>query len=201
VRILRRADEVEVVAAFLAAELDSSRYGDRLRSFLARDGMDVRVLSAPATADERENEYRRGLLDEHRGWVRREGLFTDFPEQVEWWRAALVPEEVLAILYIAWDWWLTLSGGSRRPVDAAQRIRGGEVAGVTVMEHEPIALALRASAPPPELIVLTGPRGSRLVLVEGHVRLTAYALFPDFLPPELVVFLGIAEDAEGWWAF
>jgi hypothetical protein len=40
VRILRRAEEAEVVAAFLRGELDSSRYGDRLRTFLARDGTD-----------------------------------------------------------------------------------------------------------------------------------------------------------------
>jgi hypothetical protein len=39
------------------------------------------------------------------------------------------------------------------------------------------------------------------VVVEGHFRLTAYALFPDLLPPELVVFLGIAEEAESWWAY
>jgi hypothetical protein len=97
----------------------------------------------------------------------------------------------------AWDWWLRLSAGTRRPVDAAQRIRSGEVDGVTAEEHERVALGLRAPSPP-ELIVLTGRDRSRLVLVEGHVRLTAYALFSAVLPRELVVFLGVAEDAQSW---
>jgi len=35
-------------------------------------------------------------------------------------------------------------------------------------------------------------------LVEGHLRLTAYMLFPKYLPAELDVFLGEAEGLEGW---
>jgi hypothetical protein len=137
VRLLGRAEEAEVVAAFLRAELDSSRYGDRLRAFLARQvGLVAHVLGRIAAAG------RRGAADPERRGRRRH--------------------------------------------------RRG---------HEPLALALHRRSPPPELIVLTGPRGSRLVLVEGHFRLTAYALFPDVLPPELVVFLGVAEDAESWWAY
>ena len=91
---------------------------------------------------------------------------------------------MLDILFINWDWWLELSGGTRRPRDAARRIRAGEVAGVTAEEHEPLA---RASATQPELIAATTPAHSPLVLVEGHFRLTAYALFPDYVPEELVI--------------
>jgi hypothetical protein len=40
--------------------------------------------------------------------------------------------------------------------------------------------------------------GGPLVLLEGHVRLTAYALFPDYLPPELEIYLGESSDLAGW---
>jgi hypothetical protein len=108
---------------------------------------------------------------------------------------------VLSILYIDWDWWLHVSAGSRRPLDAAARIRAGEIPGSTVEEHEPIAARLRSADPPSELIVVTPPDHSRLVLLEGHFRLTAYALFPECLPDELEVFLGTSAEIGRWGLF
>jgi hypothetical protein len=40
-----------------------------------------------------------------------------------------------------------------------------------------------------------------IVLVEDHVRLTSYALFPECLPPRLDVLLGISERVTDWWAY
>jgi len=151
--------------------------------------------------DPGECAYRETLLDRHRGWLRREGLFNGFPLEVAWSRAALTPEEVQGISYINWDWWLRVSGGTRQPVDAAARIRRNEIAGVTAAEHEPIAAGLRAAEPPPELIAVAPPDRSRLVVVEGHVRLTAYALFPEYLPAELEIYLGVSADIDHWTEF
>jgi len=39
------------------------------------------------------------------------------------------------------------------------------------------------------------------VLVEGGVRLTAYALFPDYLPDELEILLGISDEMPSWCQF
>jgi len=191
-----------MIAVFLRAEIDSSRYGGKLRGFLARDGRDEGVLRRPDLGDADDNRYRRRLLEEHRAYERREGLFGAFPEHVDWFRAAASADEVLDILYIDWDWWLTLSGGSRRPRDAARRVRAGEVVGVTASEGDrAIVAALGRSPPPPELIALTTPAQEQLVLVEGHVRLTAYALFPEYLPPELELLVGVSEDAGRWCQF
>jgi hypothetical protein len=200
-RILGPVTEDEMIAAFLRAELRSGRYGEKLRRLLERDGIAAEVLERPEPADPDQNEYRRRMLDEHRAFERREGLFHGFPESVDWYRAALVPEEVLAIRYINWDWWLAISDGSRSAVVAAERIRRGEIEGVTVEEHADIARALGATSPPPELIAATKPDHAQLVLVEGHVRLTVYALFPELLPPELELYLGVAEDMDAWSEF
>jgi hypothetical protein len=200
-RIVRAASEAEVVAAFLRGELTSDRWGDRLRAFLSEDGADQAVVERPNLDDPAECTYRETLLDRHRAWLRREGLFFGFPERVDWCRAALAPGEVLAIRYIDWDWWLRLSGGTRLPLDAAVRIRGGEIAGVTAESHEPAAARLRSTDPGPELIVVSLREGSPLVLLEGHVRLTAYALYPNYLPDELEIFLGTSEDMAAWSEF
>ena len=185
-----------MIATFLRGELPG-RYGERLRVLLARDGRGEVVLLEPDLDSANDNRYRRALLDEHRAYERRDGLFFGFPRQVDWHRCRLRAEEVLDVLYINWDWWLRLTEGSRRPADAARRIRAGEVPGITAAEHEPIAAA--AAAEP--LIVVTTPELSRLVALEGHVRLTALALFPDRIPGELEVLLGISDQMAGWSEF
>ena len=193
--------EAEVVATFLRAELESPRYREPLVALLERDRRKVAVVVRPNLEDAEENAYREMLLDGYRGWLRREGLFDGFPEGVEWSRVLLTREEVLSILYIDWDWWLTISAGTRRPVDAAERIRRGLVPGVSAEGHEPIAARFAGNDPPPELIVATNAARTKLVLVEGHVRLTAYALFPHYLPDELEVLLGSSEEIDRWSEF
>lgn len=39
------------------------------------------------------------------------------------------------------------------------------------------------------------------MLVDGHARLTAYALFPERLPTELEILLGVSEEMAGWCQF
>jgi hypothetical protein len=55
-----------------------------------------------------------------------------------------------------------------------------------------------AAAANPELIVVTDPERSKLVLLEGHVRLTAYAAFPEYLPEELDGYLGVSPRIGEW---
>jgi hypothetical protein len=50
---------------------------------------------------------------------------------------------------------------------------------------------------PPLILVTTGTSGA-LVVLEGHVRLTAYMMCPDRLPPELEVLVGSSPGAAGW---
>jgi hypothetical protein len=201
VRLLRPIAEDEVISVFLRGELDSGRYGEKLRRLLARDGRGDEVLRRADLGDVEANDYRRRLLDEHRAYDRREGLFFGFPEQVEWSRAELVRDEVLEILYIDWDWWLKLSGGSRRPRDAARRVRAGSIPGVGPEGDEPLAAALLKRPLPPELIAATTESHAPLVLVEGHARLTAYALFPDYLPDTLELIVGVSAEMRRWCQF
>jgi hypothetical protein len=165
--------EDEMIAVFVRGELESERWRDRIRALGDLDA--------------------RALLEGHRGYERREGLFHAFPRDVEWFRANLTRDELLDIRYIDWDWWLDVSRGTRSAREAARRIRAGEIPGVTVEEHDP-----RFDHP---LIAATTPVLSPLVLVEGHVRLTAYALFPERVPDEVEILLGISEKMARWALF
>jgi hypothetical protein len=200
-RILRGSSQAEVLATFVRGELDSSRYGDVIRRLLREAGADESLLREPDLDDANENRLRESVLERHRSWSSREGLFGRFPQDVAWSLVSLTRAEVLSILYIDWDWWLRLSGGTRLPVDAAARIRANEVRVQSAEDDEPIAARLRSSDPPPELIVVAEPDCSKLVLLEGHVRLTAYALCPAYLPDELAVYLGTSPEMSRWALF
>lgn len=168
-QILRQATEDEVLACFVRGERDSERYGETVRKLERRVG-----------------DNPRAILAAYRSWPDH-GLFGGFPRDVQWHRARLTKGELLDILYINWDWWLTITDGSRRPLDAARN-----------QEPDPGDEAIaRAVGTNPPLIAVRAP-GSYLVLLEGHVRLTAYATFPELVPDELEIYLGESPDMAGW---
>jgi hypothetical protein len=206
-RIVRPASEDEMVAAFLRAEGDlTGRHREPIEERLRQDGEALGTVRRPDLSDSRQCAYRRRLLAELRGFGRGEGMFIGFPPRVEWVRAALTPSEVLEVRYIddrgSDDYWVTLSGGSRRPLDAAARIRGGIGSrwAIGVWDLEGCAAVVRRlrRGRLPELIVAATPQQERLVVVEGNGRLTSFALLADRLPEEIEVFFGIAEGLEGW---
>ena len=143
--------------------------------------------------------FRDEVLAGTRGW-RIGGLFGGLPTDLEWQRVALTPDEVLDLRYIHWHWWQKISGATRSPVEAARRIRARLVPGDEPERWRPIAARLRSDAPPPELIVIAKPDGP-LVVLEGHVRLTAYALWPEYLPEELEILLGVSKNAPSWGCY
>jgi hypothetical protein len=159
----------------------------------------MRVLCGVTEADVLEHfwaaesaaasRWKQADVDERkRQWREREGLFDGFPGDVEWERVALTRDEVLAILYINWDWWLTVSKGTRLATVAAA-VQGGD---------EGDRAIAAGAATNPALIAVTDPERSKLVLLEGHVRLTAYAAFPEYLPDELQAYLGVSPRIAEW---
>jgi hypothetical protein len=70
-----------------------------------------------------ENAARRRLLATYRGYGRNEALFAGLPDDISWSRVALTPAELADVRYIDWDYWLEVSGGTRRPRDAIARMR------------------------------------------------------------------------------
>lgn len=126
--------------------------------------------------------------ERRRAWLERDGLFAGFPDDVSWEQVALARDEVLGILYINWDWWLTVSNATRLATVAAE---------VQGRDEGDRAIAM-AAATNPELIVVGDRERSKLVLLEGHVRLTAYAAFPEYLPDELEAYLGTSQRIGEW---
>lgn len=188
-----------MIALFLWAELASSRFGVTIGRQLRSDGMPDRIITVPDLASAAENRYRRQLIGVCRGFGHDTDLFHGFPAVVGWQWMALGPTELRQVHYINYDYWIELSGGSRLPEDAAERIRTGiEVFGVSSQGFFAAAERLVFGAAFPELILVSAGENSKLVVLEGHLRLTAYLLEPHAIPPELKVLVGTSPDFVNW---
>ncbi|MFJ4367977.1 hypothetical protein ACIP4S_27975 [Streptomyces chartreusis] len=195
-RVLGVSSEDEMIACFLGGELSSQRFGQGLRSRLAEAGHAEQLLTHADLSDAGANLARRGLLAATRGYGENRDLFENFPARVTWTRALLSGDEIAGARYIDYSYWVELSGGSRRPIDAATRIKAGLRA--FDVPNEPFVEAARALAAgerfPP--LIMVGERQDDLVCLEGNLRLTAYAL-ADF-PSDIECLIGTAPGMGRW---
>ena len=192
--------EDDMIAAFLAGELRSARFGGALRAALTRLGVPEAEAARPDTADAAANRRRRAVLRAYRRYGLPDSLFDGFPyDDVGWTRVALTAAELLAVRYIGgYDYWVRLSAGTRLAPDAARRIRAGAVDEASRRGFLRLAAALDGGAVFDPLILVTAGAGAPLVVLEGHARLTAYALRPGRIPDPVVAVLGTSPRMAEW---
>lgn len=214
-RTVRPISEAEMVALFLATEYPSPRTHQSIQQVLQQEGWPSSLIEQPNLRDEQENAQRRSILGAYRGYGQNtayfEGLppdveyinyFEGFPLDVQWERAMLSRQELEQVKYIEYDYWVELSGGSRLPRDARKKILAGdEVFGVSHHGVLQMAEAFRAGTRFPTLILVGKNRESPLVVLEGHMRLTAMVLAAECLPAELEVMVGFSEHIENWGCY
>jgi hypothetical protein len=197
-RVIAPATEDDMVLAFLRAEVNSTRFSGPLLAAFADLGLDRALVDQADLSDAEGNLSRRQVLGAYRGY-RDEGVFGGLPDDITWSWAGLTPEELADVRYIHWEYWLEVSGGSRRPSDAIEQMRREwEAPGSDIRE---IADALTRGSLPPEIVVVGVPPGERLVVLEGHVRLTGLLLRPGRLPSELRVLLGTSARIANWGCY
>ena len=188
-----------MVAVFLRGELGSERFAPGIREALDAAGVAEELITDPDLRHLEDNAVRRRVLDATRGYEQRIGLFDGFPHDVRWSRVALTPAELGAVRYINWSYWLEISGGTRRPADAAGRIRTNlEAYGVANDGFHELAAELRQGRVWSELIVVSAREQGDGVVLEGHGRLTGMALAADALPGETEVLRGVSASMSRW---
>lgn len=188
-----------MIACFLRGELASRRFGPALRAALSAADRSERLLTHPDLSDEDDNRARRDLLGATRGYGRNRDVFDEsFPDPagIRWIRAELARAEIARVRYIDYSYWNELSGGSRLPIDAARRIHAGvRVFGVSNRRFITAARAVaRGERFPP--LILAGEHHGDLVCLEGHLRLTGYALAS--FPIEVECLIGTAPTMGHW---
>ncbi|MGH9304824.1 MAG: hypothetical protein ACRDZ5_10490 [Acidimicrobiales bacterium] len=185
-----------MVTCFLQGELSSERFGAAICEQLAAMNQPDELLTEPDLTDREANKARREVLAATRGYGQDREVFQFFPTCVHWVRALLTPGELARVRYIEYSYWNEISGGSRLPADAAQRIKAGTRA-FDVSNERFLAAAsavARGEAFPP--LILAGEHSDALVCLEGNLRLTGYALAG--FPGEVECLVGTAPTMSRW---
>jgi hypothetical protein len=175
-RFAHPIEETEMVAHFLHTELRSERFGAAIRRLLERRQLIAKIIEHPDLNNVSENRYRADLLGEWRGYRRDADVFKNLPDDVQWWRAFLSAADLERVKYLNDAYRIAFSGGSRLVRDAATRILAGAMPDVAA-GYRSLAQVLDAGARFPELIMLYNPQEDELVVLEGHVRVTAYMVY------------------------
>lgn len=196
VAIVRDATEAEMVLAFLRAEIDSDRFGDRVRSCLT----DLGLLHESDLGDEEANRKRREALGCYRGYGRNAHLFEGFPSDVKWKLVSVTVEELGTFRYARVPPWTTKSNEPLLVRDGARdsgiEPEAREKATAVAIEQalKTGDLALEQLEP---LIATAESVDGVHILLEGHSRATAYlrSLAQETAIPIIV---GYVVSLEGW---
>jgi hypothetical protein len=104
--------------------------------------------------------------------------------------------------YIDYSYWNELSNGTRLPSVAAHNIRAGKVVyGQSNQGFWELAQAVCRGAKLLPLLVTAVAPAAPLVVMEGHVRLTSYALARAYLPAAVDVIAGFSPEFARWDAY
>jgi hypothetical protein len=202
--IIGPSSEDDMVAAFLQAEIHSSRWGPNVREHMSQAGVTEAMVETPNLADAFENERRAAVLTSFRGWRTGTFLFSGWPDGISWHRANLTPSDVPHIRYANAPEWKSLSRGTWMATVGAERIASNDVhieAGVPVAAINGIREAIAAGKTFPPIIAVGPPSGRVVIVVEGHSRITAY--LTSGFPERLEIIYGAAplNRLAGWSYF
>ena len=192
-----------MVWAFLRGELESTRFGSGVHRALA-DAGGLQLVRSPDLQSDEENRARERALATVRGW-RSSELFDGFPEQVDWFHGVLPPEVLTRVRFIDYSYWNELSGGTRRPADVRATVRAGRLpAWMSELGTGwcfEFAARLATADTVDGLIVMATPDLGRLVVLEGHARLTAIFVGGHQRRLTVRAYLGLSDAVEHWGGF
>lgn len=197
-KLLHKLDENGVISLFLLSEFKSSRFGSDLLRVLKTLGFSKDIILKPDLENTAENACRRDIIGEYRGYGRNTGLFTNFPKNVEWYEAFITRKELSKVRYINWYYWLGITGGSRLPCDVRLNVSNDVISSADIKLFYAVLADIEASGFFPKLIFVTTGSPKDLVVLEGHLRVTASFLKPKIIPNKVNAIVGISKEFTLW---
>ena len=196
---LRESSEDEMISEFLKAEYLSERFSEQIKSEMSQLLIAEHVILEADIESANENARRKKLLSEFRGYGLNQEMFERFPAVTAWNLCSFSSDDLERIRYIDYSYWNELSAGTHLPMAAAETIRKG----ITIYGQDNdgflrAAEYIRSGGTFPRMFFLTSDF-DKFVIVEGHLRMTAYALAPEcFNHVEVIVGKCDGEELSNW---
>ena len=197
--ILRTSSEDEMILEFLKAEYRSERFSEQIKKAMEKLLLDESIILSADLNNTDENIARKRLLGEFRGYGLNRELFENFPNEIQWSLCNFVSDDLNNIRYIDYSYWNELSKGTHSPLEAAQTITNGiEIYEQSNAGFFKAAEFIKSGGKFPRPILLTSD-SEHFVIVEGHLRITAFALEPEYFN-NIECFVGkcSSDDLKKW---
>ena len=198
-KILRQSSEDEMISEYLKAEYSSSRFSENIQEAMQKLSISENIILSPDLQNISENMQRRELLGVFRGYGLNQSMFERFPNVTDWFLCSFSKEDLGKIRYIDYSYWNELSEGTKLPINAVRTIHEGiSVYGQSNEGFINAASYIRNGGVFNKMFFLTGDF-ENYVIVEGHMRMTAYAIEPDFFSNiEVIVGKCASNELEKW---
>ncbi|MDE6592985.1 MAG: hypothetical protein K2K57_07980 [Oscillospiraceae bacterium] len=198
-KILRTSSEAEMISEFLKAEYRSERFSEQIKKAMKELLLDESIILSEDLNNTNENIARKKLLGEFRGYGLNRELFENFPNEIQWSLCNFVSDDLNNIRYIDYSYWNELSKGTHSPLIAAQTILNGiEIYGQSNEGFLKAAEFIKSGGKFLRPILLTAD-SKHFVIVEGHLRITAFALVPEhFNNAQCLVGKCSSDDLKKW---
>ena len=197
--ILRTSSEDEMISEFLKAEYRSERFSGRIKKVLEEFSLDEGIIVSADLDSANENIARKKILGEFRGYGLNRELFENFPDEIQWSLCNFVRQDLNSIRYINYSYWNELSKGTHSPLMAAQTILNGiEIYNQSNAGFMKAAEFIKSGGKFSRPILVTFDL-EHFVIVEGHLRITAFALVPEYFH-NIECFVGkcSSDDLKKW---
>jgi O-antigen/teichoic acid export membrane protein len=167
-RKVRKIDENEVVSEFLRGEFNQHH------EFLDYRKPFAHLVANPNLRDERENGFRRALLDRRRG-----RLWRELPSDTEWWEVELTFQDVQRTRVFARNQWLRYGCRGFSLLDVATRIRTRiltDAQDAFITKLKSLSIEVAEDVKFSSVILIAIDEKSPMTIIEGNHRMTAAAL-------------------------
>lgn len=196
---LNESSEDEMISEFLRAEYLSDRFSEQIKDAMSELLMDEHIILEADIKSADENAKRKKLLGKFRGYGLNQEMFERFPTVTAWSLCSFASDDLEKIRYIDYSYWNELSAGTHMPTAAAETIRKGiSIYGQDNSGFLRAAEYIRSGGTFPTMFFLTSDF-ENFVIVEGHLRMTAYALAPEcFNQVEVIVGQCNSDELDNW---
>ncbi len=193
-QFLEKSSSQEMIAEWLKGEMWSKRFSKPLKKILRKFKQGQAIINDPKLDDKRENIIRKKIL-----FTYRKELLENWPKNINWQKVIVNENDLKKIKYINYSYWNELSGGSRLAEDAIKNIfKGKTVFGVSNRQYLEAARHVKKHGFFPKLILVSTQPGAPVVVIEGHLRLTAYLMEPQGIPNKMIAVIGYSPDFKDW---
>lgn len=178
-KILRDATEAEMIEEYLFAELESTRFNEKLMDALTLINIDSQIIKVANLESENENLLRKQVLASYRGYGINQHMFENFPNVTRWFYGECNISDIDKIHYINYSYWNELSKNTNLPRVAAQTINEGikiyDIPNDNAIQGKKYLLDGNTFRP----VILITSDFSEYIIIEGHSRMTVYGLIPE----------------------